>query len=261
METRSSYFLVGLFVIGLTLGAVIFGTWILGSNKEQNFIPLAVYFPGSVNGVSVGSVVKYRGVQVGTVTAISLDPEHPQYILVMTHVDPKTPLRLDTKASLEMVGITGLAYVELKGASNTAPPLKTQKGKDYLVIYADESVIEKFFDEFPKLVDHYNKVANQLLVLLDDQNVTSLSKTFKNMQQFSDNIVAHEKDLDAIILETKNTLLQFQDYSTKTFSELNYFLQDGRQAAVEIKDLAKSLNDNPSQLIYQPQYHGYQVEE
>jgi phospholipid/cholesterol/gamma-HCH transport system substrate-binding protein len=261
METRGSYFLVGLFVLVLGIGGVVFATWILGANSNQNYIPLAIYFPGSVNGVSVGSVVKYRGVQVGTVNKITLDPDHPQYVQVMTKVDPKTPLRLDTKASLEMVGITGLAYVELKGSSNTAPPLKPQKGKGYLVIYAEESILEKFFEDFPRLVDRYSKVADQILALFDKENIAALSQSFKNIQKFSDNMVAHEKDIDLIITQTRDTIGQLKDHSGKTFAELDYFLRDGRQAAGELRDLTKSLSDNPSQIIYQPKYNGYEVEE
>lgn len=261
MEIRGSYFLVGLFIIALTTGGILFATWILGTNQESNYNPLAIYFPGSVNGLTVGSPVKFRGVQVGTVSSISLDSKHPQYVKVMTKVDPNTPLRLDTKASLEMVGITGLAFIELKGQSDTSPPLQKQKGDNYLVIYAQESALEVFFDEFPKIIDRYNKVGNQLLELLNQQNIDSLSKTFTNMQKFSDNIVAHENNINDIILQTESSLKSFKENSNEFFNEFNYLLRVTQKTAQNVNDLTQSIKENPSQFIYQPSYDGYEVKE
>jgi paraquat-inducible protein B len=64
--------LIGGFVLGAValavLGVIVFG----GGQFFKKTRPYVMYFPGSVNGLSVGSPVKFRGVQLGQVTNIEL---------------------------------------------------------------------------------------------------------------------------------------------------------------------------------------------
>ena len=74
METRASYVVVGTFVLALfaaAFGVVIFLT---RANLEDAPRPYMSYFSGSVTGLQIGSAVRYRGVPVGTVTDIRIDP-------------------------------------------------------------------------------------------------------------------------------------------------------------------------------------------
>ncbi len=64
--------LIGAFVVGAVVLAVL-GVIVFGSGQLfKKTRPYVMYFPGSVNGLSVGSPVKFRGVQLGTVTNIEL---------------------------------------------------------------------------------------------------------------------------------------------------------------------------------------------
>ena len=73
METRASYFLVGLFVLSLIVGMFGFVVWLTRFELKDENIYYYVYFRGSVTGLSVGSTVRYRGVPIGTVTQIGID--------------------------------------------------------------------------------------------------------------------------------------------------------------------------------------------
>jgi len=69
--------LIGAFVVGAVALAVV-GLVVLGSGKFfQKHFTNVMYFSGSITGLSVGSPVKFRGVQVGQVTKIAavLDPK------------------------------------------------------------------------------------------------------------------------------------------------------------------------------------------
>ena len=83
---KATYFKIGLFIIvGTILGAI--GVVALGVGTIfQKKILVETYIDESVQGLDVGSSVKFRGVQVGKVEAISLtSAEYPtkrRYVLV-----------------------------------------------------------------------------------------------------------------------------------------------------------------------------------
>jgi paraquat-inducible protein B len=72
MKSRISPTLIGMFVIGalVVLLAAVVG---LGSGRWfRKTYELVLYFQGSVNGLNVGAPVKYKGVEIGSVTDILL---------------------------------------------------------------------------------------------------------------------------------------------------------------------------------------------
>src|SRR3546814_11090566 len=72
----------------------------------------------------------YRGVRVGEVTSVDLDPDRPTAIRVTIEVQKRTPVGADSVATLELEGLTGGRYVELTGGGPTAPPLEPPPGRD-----------------------------------------------------------------------------------------------------------------------------------
>jgi paraquat-inducible protein B len=70
MSAQANYFKIGLFVIGATI-ALVFLLVMLGAGRIfQSKILMETYFNESVQGLEVGSKVKYRGVIVGEVKSI-----------------------------------------------------------------------------------------------------------------------------------------------------------------------------------------------
>jgi phospholipid/cholesterol/gamma-HCH transport system substrate-binding protein len=98
METRASYILVGSFVLGLIGAAFVFVIWLAGARFEAAPTRYLVYFEGSVTGLAVASPVRYRGVPVGSVTDIRIDPENIARIRVTAEISAETPIKTDTEA-------------------------------------------------------------------------------------------------------------------------------------------------------------------
>ena len=77
MASNRSYTVIGLFMLG-AIGLVVVGVLVLGGNKLfTNSRQAIIFFDQSVLGLSNGSKVLFRGVQVGTVKNVQLrlDPE------------------------------------------------------------------------------------------------------------------------------------------------------------------------------------------
>jgi paraquat-inducible protein B len=72
MKTRISPTLIGMFVIG-ALAVLVAAVVGLGSGRWfRKTYEFVLYFQGSVNGLNVGAPVKYKGVEIGSVTDILL---------------------------------------------------------------------------------------------------------------------------------------------------------------------------------------------
>jgi phospholipid/cholesterol/gamma-HCH transport system substrate-binding protein len=111
LAERRTYFFVGLFItIGVFIG-VAGVVWIGATKFFQKGAMYVTYFDESVQGLQVDSVVKYRGVDVGTVKEIGVAPDG-RLIEVVMKVDAKGFSVNGVSAKLTMAGITGIVYVE-----------------------------------------------------------------------------------------------------------------------------------------------------
>ncbi len=124
MATERHHFKVGIFVVVLTAGLVAFLVWVGSSGFESNeTVEIGVYFDESVQGLSEGSEVKYRGFKVGEVTAIAVasDRKHLEVLCVLSQ-EFLTKMGESTTepggarslvARLASSGLTGLKFVEI----------------------------------------------------------------------------------------------------------------------------------------------------
>ncbi|MCF8029552.1 MAG: MlaD family protein [Desulfohalobiaceae bacterium] len=112
MISRVDYFKIGLFfLVGvfLVLGALF---WIGAMEFYQETEEYVTYFDSSVEGLGLGSKVKYRGVEVGRVTEIGLAPDGE---LIRVRMELRPDFRIDQSraAQLKLRGITGDCYLSL----------------------------------------------------------------------------------------------------------------------------------------------------
>ncbi len=91
MNRRVSPTLIGAFVVGAVLLAVM-GVVLIGSGRYfHRTYTFVLYFPSSVNGLRVGAPVKFRGVEIGAVQDIRLQLKRDQSVFripVIIAIDP-----------------------------------------------------------------------------------------------------------------------------------------------------------------------------
>ena len=184
METDKHYFFEGLFIIVLAIGAAIFAVW-LGSPGRQDDVLYRVHFRESVSGLTAGDAVKFRGVDAGTVKSIRIDPENARLVLVDLRLRKETPVMTDTRASLEMKGITGVVVIELNGGDPAAKTLleATPPGQ-VPEIPSEKTGLKAMLDDLPKLVGKITLVADKFSALEDQMkkvltNVGGLTEKVK----------------------------------------------------------------------------------
>jgi phospholipid/cholesterol/gamma-HCH transport system substrate-binding protein len=166
MESDKHYFFEGLFIIVFTVAAAIFAVW-LGSTGRHDDVVYRIHFPDSVSGLTAGDTVKYRGIDVGTVKSMTVDPDNSRLVLVEVRLRKETPVKTDTRASLAMKGITGVVFIDLNGGDPAAQTLLavTAPGK-VPEIPSEKTGLKAMLDELPKLVDKFSAIEDQVKKLV-----------------------------------------------------------------------------------------------
>jgi len=217
MEPKVNYAVVGLFV--LLLGVLLVGVvlW-LGKGFDQKTYDLYyAYMEESVTGLSVDASVKYRGVEVGRVKEIVLDPDNPQQVRLTLEIERGTPIKEDTIAILDVQGLTGLAIVDLTGGSRESPPLAAKAGEPYPVIKTGPSLLVRFDRAATRLFTNLNRVTENIDTLLDETNRTALSQMLKDLSTLTQTLTAKKHQFDEGITNAAQTM----DHLIQTTRMLN----------------------------------------
>jgi phospholipid/cholesterol/gamma-HCH transport system substrate-binding protein len=177
METDKRYFMAGLFIIVLMVGTLLAFMWLAGSERRDD-VAYRIRFAESVSGLALGDLVKYHGVDVGTVKSMALDPADPRQVEVGVSLRKDAPVKTDTKAMLKLKGITGSLYIELNAGDPAAESLvaATAAGETP-VIASEKSSLTLAMDQLPRVVEKFTAMEDQARKVLTD--VSALTNKVK----------------------------------------------------------------------------------
>jgi phospholipid/cholesterol/gamma-HCH transport system substrate-binding protein len=201
MEIRASYLLVGLVVLALLAGLAAFSVWLVRADVDRQVERYEIVFPGSVSGLQDGSQVRYRGIPVGRVAAIRIDPENVEAVLVEAEIERGTPIRQDTEAMLEMQGITGIAYVQLRGGTQASPPLQPEPGRAVPRISGRRSALEQVFESTPELLLRALALLERTSLLFEDDNVAAFAGTLRNVEALTGTLAGQSGSIEVLLAE------------------------------------------------------------
>ena len=199
METRASHMLIGGFVLVLVAALFAMVIWLARVQIDHVVKNYDIFFRGSVAGLGVGGDVRYRGIRVGTVNAIAIDPEDPRRVRVRVEIDGNTPIRKGDRAQLQLQGITGVSFINIGGAEAAAELLQPAEGQEVAVIPSKPSDIARLLSSAPQLMNRAIVVAERLAALASDENRENLTLILADTRQFTETLVAQQDRLVRIL--------------------------------------------------------------
>lgn len=221
MEQERYYFRVGVFVTITLVALTLIASWFATNRQKETFLTYAIFFEGSVDGLSRGAPVRLKGIEVGNVKDISFASYENDLIRVLVDIIDSAPIRTDTYASLQIQGITGTSLISLENTGKNPEYIRREEGEAYMTIKSKQSSLEKVVTSVPELLDELTTLSQQAQKLLSDQNIRSVNLAI---------------------------------------AELRTMLAEGKVTMREIKMLAKTLREDPSKLIRGPKYEGYKID-
>lgn len=187
METKANYALIGIFTIAGFLGLLGFLVWFAKLELNRQFAYYDIHFP-EVTGLGIASEVRFAGLPVGTVVDMRLSPGGDGSVRVRIEVTEDTPVRSDSRASIEAQGVTGVSNVAISAGSGSAPLLREVSDQPVPVIASSRSALQTLSDQGPEIISRLNTVAEQLTALLGEENQTRVRNILDNIEHSSGNL-------------------------------------------------------------------------
>lgn len=169
MENKSHALAAGAFVLLMMAMLVAAAVWLTRDTSAMTVYELTGRI--NVTGLQPQASVRLRGVPVGKVTQIRLDPEVPGQVLVGIAVNEQTPVSSDTFATLGYQGVTGLAFIQLDDAGSVATPSRPMSGGR---IPLRAGLISKLSDQGERLLGQLEQASARLNQLLAPDNQQTL---------------------------------------------------------------------------------------
>ena len=196
MQKQINHAMVGLFVILLGAAWLAISLWLALGDFSVQYRTYRVYLDESVAGLYLDAPVKYRGVEIGKVSEIRLNPEVPGQVQLTLDIESTAPIKEDTIAVLTVQGLTGIAFVDLSGGSVESPPLQAEKGKAYPVIKTGPSFFSRLDTSGTELMANLNVLVHGLARVVDVEGAQTLSEILENIRQVTAVLAGRQTELD-----------------------------------------------------------------
>ena len=203
MEHRVRYLLLGLFVFGVGIAGVWFILWQGKYAQGDAFDHYKVNTRESVAGLNDKAPVKLRGVNVGEVERLFINPQNSEEVSIIIKIKADTPIKTDTYALIEPQGITGLSYLQLEGGTREAPILPTgNEEKTMGVILTKPSLFSRVDQSFGRvmekvetILEYATSVAEKTNLLLDETNIRHIQQMLENSAKSTEALAAITQEL------------------------------------------------------------------
>ena len=260
METKANYLMIGGFVLGVLVLAFIFVFWM--SNFAGGGKRYAIVFESSVAGLTTGSSVGFNGIRVGEVQSFALDPQDARKVQVLISVRDDTPIRENSHATIQSMGLTGGSGIQITPGSPDSPFLVATAENPVPVIQADAGSGQGVFEAGSAALNNANVFISKLNALLD-QNEKAISTTMTNVEQFTTMLAEKKEDIGLAITDVKDGAESFKSLSSKlevslgnnmdgltrqardSLQEFGNFMREGRRTAVTLNRILDKLEADP----------------
>jgi len=249
MEKNANYTLVGLSTLILSVALVVFIVWLARLSFARDYDLYDIVFQGPVRGLNEGGEVHFNGIKVGEVQKIALDQTNPRNVIARVRVTEDVPIRVDSYATLEPQGITGLNYVQITSGTGTRPLLKEADqprcerlglGRECIpIIRSQRSTLSDLLEGGGTVLTRSIEALDRVNRVLSDENIKTFSAAVSDAQA----VTAELRERKAIIADTQAALqridLAADEIAKLSASTRNVVDEDGKRAIASLADAAE----------------------
>lgn len=230
--------------------------WFARFSLTRQYDVYDVDFRGPVRGLSQGGQVYFNGIRVGDVTKLSLDKSDPNRVVARIHTAVNAPVRADSTATLEPLGITGVNYIQVSAGTVTKPLLKDMTPANQVpVIHTEKGALDSLLQGGGDVLTRAVQALDQVKKLLSDRNISQISGTLADVHQLTSTLKNQQQmltDLDKTIRsvnETSDKIGRLSDsFGALANSDVKKTLANLDDAAGEIRSTATDIRTTVAKL-------------
>jgi phospholipid/cholesterol/gamma-HCH transport system substrate-binding protein len=281
VENRAHALAAGLFTLVLAAALVAAGLWF--RRDDIRFSQYLVTTSSSVTGLKVEAPVRYRGVDVGRVETISLEPGGLGRVRIRVGVNEDTPITRGTYAQLGYQGVTGLAFIALDDDGSSSERLKPDGGEPPRI-----ELRPSIFDSGMDLVASVKELTVRLSEVLNEENRKLLTRTLSGFSEASrqtaalaEKLQAGTGDVPALVGDARTALADIgklarkleersvafdrmadslgevgvaaSSFSDETLPRINTLVDQLQREARSLDRVLNALGENPQSFVFGPQ--------
>ena len=164
----------------LSLATVVFiavaGFFIVPKLRDAGETYTVNFRNTSVQGLIIGSLVKYQGVEVGRVVRVRVNPTDLNSILVDIKIREGVVVKTDMTATMVYVGLTGQKYIEISGGTLASPNLAA---------HGEIMTVRGLGEKADDIVNNIQTTAKRITELLAPENIERFSAFLENAEKGS----------------------------------------------------------------------------
>lgn len=192
METRANYALLGGFTIALIALMMLFAMWLAQVQFSRQNAEYDVVFEGPARGLGKGSEVRFNGIRVGEVVSLDLDKTNEQRVIARVRLQSQWPVRADSEARLEPIGLTGLNLIQISAGTKAGKLLRQEMGQPRPRILAKQGALDEILADSESITGQVGEAVSGARDLLTPDNVARMARILANLERVSADLAARE---------------------------------------------------------------------
>jgi ABC-type transporter Mla subunit MlaD len=257
MAVEKSYARLGLFLV-ITL-VVVLATALLFIQRlrSHSVIAMVTYTTGNVSGLDISSPVRYRGVHIGQVTDVRVDPRgNLVEIDFEVFLDRLNTLGMDVKRiqkitdiggmlprlRAQVVGnpVTGEAYLLLDSPQNPPPAMTLGFTPTLPYVPSMPSIFSTVQDRLPELIDRAETTLNTVAAIVSriPDSLDKSDRFFTNVER-----IVQESNIPALSADSRKFLSTTSVQLDRISSDLNKQIGPDGTFSKAVDDARTAIND------------------
>jgi phospholipid/cholesterol/gamma-HCH transport system substrate-binding protein len=243
METKANYVLLGAAtIVGFVL-IMLVAMWLANSEYSRGYSEYDVVFDDPVRGLAEGGEVRFNGIKVGEVQQLSIDPDNTNRVIARIRVSGGIPLREDSEAQLEPIGLTGVTLIQLSAGTPAAKVLRSDPFSGQLPrIRGRGSQIDIIVARSEDIVMRASEAMAAVRDLLTDDNIAKVSSIITDLDAVSNRLAKQGSVIDESA-RTARAMTDASEALAALAKEMNADISDLDVAVAKVNSAATVASD------------------
>jgi phospholipid/cholesterol/gamma-HCH transport system substrate-binding protein len=253
--TATNHWKLGLFVVAALATMVAVALWVGAQRFKRESFQAISYFDESVQGLDVGSPVKWRGVTIGTVSELTVAPDgrHVQvtsdiFVDALKRLGLEVPQRgqafihPNLRVQLASVGITGNRFLQtdfFDPERHPPPPLSFEPPWNY--VPSTPSTLKSVEDSALEILNKLPAVEDQAT-----ETLVGLRQTLASVDALSATLKSDDGAFHTLLVQLRSTASRLE--RTLEEAQLGTTTASLRSASGQVGDAAAGMGDAREEL-------------